>query len=590
MFTTIIEVSELSALIENTKDVLIFDCRHDLKDTQKGRADYQQAHIPTAMYLHLDDDLSGPIIAGQTGRHPLPDLEVMQARFSEWGIDEHKQVVVYDDKKGAIAARMWWMLQYAGHTQVAVLNGGWQAWQTANLPTQSGAYTYPASNFELKAQAAWVLDAQAVEVLEYDKQWTIVDSRAYERYLGKVEPIDPIAGHVPGAISFPFANNWAETGLMKTKEEIKRGFEHIQDPEHTVFYCGSGVTACYNILAYKHAGLGMPRLYPGSWSDWIIDENRVHKAKSPKYAVIDCGTNTFHLLITRPNEQGILDDVYRDRRYIKLGEEGIERIGDAAYQRALNTLQDYASTIKKHAITNVRISGTAALRRASNGSDLVAEVKAKTGLEIDTISGDEEAQLIYKGVAQAIGPQDKPWMVMDIGGGSVEFIIVDGDGMQWYKSFPVGVAVLYNNFHHTEPISAVEIEQLNTFLSGQLAELQLALAKYPVRHLVGAAGTFDVIAEVLGCEHKTPYSTEVDIKSLKGFQAFYERLIVANKEERYAMPDVPDARADMIVVALILVKFIIDLAAINELTVSELSLKEGMLAEMLEAKNKEAGA
>ncbi len=298
----------------------------------------------------------------------------------------------------------------------------------------------------------------------------------------------------------------------------------------------------------------------------------------PNFAVIDCGTNTFHLLIAQPNEDGSFEEVYRERRFIKLAEDGIERIGDAPYQRALQTLIDYADIISKNRVSATRVSGTAALRTASNGPDFVAEVKEKTGLNIQIIPGSEEAQLIYKGVRLAIDAQEDRWMVMDIGGGSVEFIIVDHTGVQWFESFPVGVAVLYKKLHQTEPISTEEIELSRLFLKSKLVNLQLALARFPVHHLVGAAGTFDVIADLLGKEQPTPNCSRVD---LNGFDALYERVLAANREERHAMPDIPDDRADMIVVALILVKLVMEVAAINRLTVSNFSMKEGMLAEML---------
>jgi len=297
-----------------------------------------------------------------------------------------------------------------------------------------------------------------------------------------------------------------------------------------------------------------------------------------KYAVIDCGTNTFHLLIAQAKKEGGFKEIYRERRYIKLAEEGIQTIGRQAYQRAIKALQDYAQIIQKHKVINTRVSGTAALRTASNGYELVEEAAISTGLKIDIIPGDAEAQLIYKGVEQAIGLQEDRWMIMDIGGGSVEFIIVDNQGVRWFESFPIGVAVTYKHFHKKEPISEEEITHLETFLAGQLANLHTALLRYPTSHLVGAAGTFDVIGNVLGMQKDTPYSTTI---KLDGFPPFYTRLIRASQKERHLMSDIPDDRADMIVVALILVDYIIKLAEINRLTVSDFSMKEGMLSEMM---------
>ncbi|MEM1215119.1 MAG: hypothetical protein AAGJ82_05515 [Bacteroidota bacterium] len=301
---------------------------------------------------------------------------------------------------------------------------------------------------------------------------------------------------------------------------------------------------------------------------------------SPLFAVIDCGTNTFHLLIAQSTAAGGFTEVYRERRFVKLAEEGIERIGERAYARARQALLDYAEIIAQHEVVATRVSGTAALRTASNGPAFVADIASATGLQIDIIPGKEEAQLIYQGVRQAIGPQPNRWMVMDIGGGSVEFIIVDEDGVRWFESFPVGVAVLYQKLHHSEPISPSEITAARAFLQAELALLQLALARYPVTHLVGAAGTFDVIAKVMGTHQPTPHCHAV---SLANFDRFLGRVLAANRAERHAMTDIPDNRADMIVVALLLVEEVLQMANIEQLTVSDFSMKEGMLAQLLNA-------
>lgn len=298
----------------------------------------------------------------------------------------------------------------------------------------------------------------------------------------------------------------------------------------------------------------------------------------PRYAVIDCGTNTFHLLIAAPQSDGGFREVYRERIFVKLAEEGIDRIGDQAYARALSVLEKYAQVITDHDVEDVRVSGTAAFRKASNGPQLVKEVREKTGLVIETIPGGREAQLIYRGVRRAIGLQEERWMVMDIGGGSVEFIISDQEGVRWYQSFPVGVAVKYRRFHRSEPITAEEIAETERFLFDQLGPLREALATYPTAHLVGAAGTFDVIANRLGTCHPTPHSAEIDLRE---FSDFYQQVIQATQAERHAMEHIPNDRADMIVVALILVRHIMNLAGIERLTVSYFSMKEGMLDEMM---------
>ncbi|MEL6837481.1 MAG: sulfurtransferase [Bacteroidota bacterium] len=273
MFNTIISAAELSAHLTNPHWRII-DCRHDLSDTEAGRGAHAAGHIPGALFAHLDEDLSGPIIPGTTGRHPLPCVTAMEQQFSKWGIGAGTQVVVYDDKRGAIASRLWWMLRYLGHDAVAVLDGGLAAWQAQGGTLSTDVIKPNATDFKAEVQADWVRDAEAVMQSQQDTAQTIVDSRGANRYRGEVEPIDPVAGHIPGAISIPFAENWQEDGLLKSADALRERFADLSAAEQTTFYCGSGVTACHNLLAYAHAGLGNARLYPGSWSDWITDLER----------------------------------------------------------------------------------------------------------------------------------------------------------------------------------------------------------------------------------------------------------------------------------------------------------------------------
>ncbi|MEO0875834.1 MAG: sulfurtransferase [Bacteroidota bacterium] len=273
MFNTIISAAELSAHLTNPHWRII-DCRHDLSDTEAGRRAHAAGHIPGALFAHLDEDLSGPIIPGTTGRHPLPCVTAMEQQFSKWGIGAGTQVVVYDDKRGAIASRLWWMLRYLGHDAVAVLDGGLAAWQAQGGTLSTDVIKPNATDFKAEVQADWVRDADAVMQSQQDTAQTIVDSRGANRYRGEVEPIDPVAGHIPGAISMPFAENWQEDGFLKSADALRERFADLSTAEQTTFYCGSGVTACHNLLAYAHAGLGNARLYPGSWSDWITDLER----------------------------------------------------------------------------------------------------------------------------------------------------------------------------------------------------------------------------------------------------------------------------------------------------------------------------
>lgn len=247
------------------------DCRFSLGDTEEGRRAYGLAHIPNAYYAHLDEDLSGEIIPGQTGRHPLPSVAQMAALFGTWGITPETQVVVYDAKRGAIASRLWWMLRYCGHEKVAVLDGGWTAWQKEELPTDNSVPSVSSIVFNAHPQTEWLQTAADVNRSRQTVTEQVVDSRVALRYQGVEEPIDPVAGHVPGAINLPFADNWTVEGLLQSPAALRARFADLPPAAQTTFYCGSGVTACHNLLAYAHAGLGNARLYAGSWSDWITD-------------------------------------------------------------------------------------------------------------------------------------------------------------------------------------------------------------------------------------------------------------------------------------------------------------------------------
>lgn len=267
------------ALAENLNrdDYVIIDCRFNLGDVEWGEKEYSQAHIPGALYVHLDRDLSSTIIPGKTGRHPLPKVESFVERLSAWGIDERVQVFVYDDRGGAIAARLWWMLHWLGHDHVAVLNGGWTAWQNGGFPVSASPATLSRKAFVPQHRPDLVVDAEYVDSFKENPAYCLVDSRSHERYLGEVEPLDPVAGHIPGAVNLPFAENLDESGLFLSAAQLHVRFAPIlagRPAGRTVFYCGSGVTACHNVLAFVHAGLGMPRLYAGAWSHWITDPGR----------------------------------------------------------------------------------------------------------------------------------------------------------------------------------------------------------------------------------------------------------------------------------------------------------------------------
>ncbi|CAH1000886.1 Putative thiosulfate sulfurtransferase SseB [Neolewinella maritima] len=270
MTTPLVTVQDLAALLPDQP--LLLDCRFDLDDLEQGRQEYLVSHIPGAHYLHLNDDLSGEIIAGQTGRHPLPELTTFAARMSALGLTPDRPVVAYDDKGGGIAARAWWLLKAIGHQQVAVLDGGFPFWVIAGQATAAGqeeAQAAPAYPIALDASMC-TRDRAQVDALRQDPDYVLIDSRSAERYRGENETIDPVAGCIEGAINLPWPEN-LDGRTFKSPAELRERFAALKEkPQQNVFYCGSGVTACHNVLAYYYAFDEMPALYPGSWSDYLL--------------------------------------------------------------------------------------------------------------------------------------------------------------------------------------------------------------------------------------------------------------------------------------------------------------------------------
>ncbi len=276
-FTTLIEAETLIGLYRQP-DWLLVDCRFSLADPDAGKSLYAAGHIPGAIYAHLDEDLSSPVIPGQTGRHPLPDREKLIATFSAWGIDEQVQVIAYDDKTGMVASRLWWLLRQMGHDRVAVLNGGFASWvsmpeapMSRDVPRREARPFYPA------APIGKMVDAAMVAQIGQDTSYVLVDSREDFRYRGEMEPIDPVAGHIPGAVNAFFLDNLGPDGYFRHEDKLRERFVKLlagRPAEKAVFYCGSGVSACHNLLAVAHAGLGTASIYPGSWSEWITDPER----------------------------------------------------------------------------------------------------------------------------------------------------------------------------------------------------------------------------------------------------------------------------------------------------------------------------
>lgn len=275
----LISANELrQALSRKDQDWLLIDCRFNLGNTSAGEAAYAQGHLPGALYAHLDRDLSGPK-TGTNGRHPMPSPEAFERTVQGWAIQPGTRVVAYDDAGGMFAARLWWLLRWAGFEPVQVLDGGWQAWLAAQGPvdTHAAARRTP-SAFQIQPRADWVVRAADVQArLGQPDQQVLIDARAADRFRGENETMDPVGGHIPGARNRFFQLNLQADGRFKPASQLKAEFEALlaSSPIHAVVHqCGSGVTACHNLLAMAQAGLPATRLYAGSWSEWCADPAR----------------------------------------------------------------------------------------------------------------------------------------------------------------------------------------------------------------------------------------------------------------------------------------------------------------------------
>ena len=276
-YATLMDAATLKTLQEQGAGIAIVDCRFELANPKAGLAAFLAGHIAGAVYADLNQDLSSPVTA-RSGRHPLPDPERFAARMAELGVGENTPVVAYDALNASYAARLWWLLRWVGHDRVAVLDGGYAAWLAAGgaVETGSGSST-PATPLRVRPGSAAVIDTGTLAAGLGSRRHLLIDARAAERYAGKVEPIDSAAGHVPGALNHPFGDNLDATGRFLAPDELKRRWLARlgrRTPADVVAMCGSGVTACHNLLALEVAGLSGAALYPGSWSEWIRDAER----------------------------------------------------------------------------------------------------------------------------------------------------------------------------------------------------------------------------------------------------------------------------------------------------------------------------
>ncbi|WP_257283241.1 sulfurtransferase [Endozoicomonas sp. SESOKO1] len=272
--TLLIEPEMLATLMKD-KHLVVLDARFSLADPKQGRVMYSQGHIPGARYADLESDLSGLIIPGKTGRHPLPEQADWQATLRRWGIDRDAQVVVYDDGGHAMAARAWWLLRWAGITHAMILHGGMKAWQAGRYPVTTDVPEVVESQGDFTIGHMPTVSAQDLMAqleTEGGPGHKLIDARAYERFRGEEETMDSLAGHIPGAVCHPFTENLDDNGRFFSADHLREIFTSlVGEDSRPVFYCGSGVTACHNIFAMELAGLSGATLYPGSWSEWITD-------------------------------------------------------------------------------------------------------------------------------------------------------------------------------------------------------------------------------------------------------------------------------------------------------------------------------
>ena len=275
MFSTLISTSELAARHDDPS-VVVVDVRHDLAQPDDwGLSQYRLGHIPGARFVHLDRDLSAAP-TGCNGRHPLPGADACADAFGRLGIDASKQVVAYDQGAGMYAARLWWMLRSLGHEAVAVLDGGFAMWTREGRPVTTDVPEHSPTAFAPRAFTS-IVDAPSVAASLGSRMSLLIDARARERYRGDVEPLDPVAGHIPGAINRPYLTNLDPDGRFKAADLLATEFDALlggRAAADVVHYCGSGVTACHNLLAMTHAGRPGAKLYPGSWSEWCSDRLR----------------------------------------------------------------------------------------------------------------------------------------------------------------------------------------------------------------------------------------------------------------------------------------------------------------------------
>jgi len=269
---TLVTTEDLAAHLDDP-NWIVFDCRFTLTDPEAGRQAYINSHIPGARYVHLDEDMSAPV-TDSTGRHPLPDVKVLTKKLCHWGVGINKQVVVYDDSYGSMAVRLWWMLRWLGHPGVALLDGGFPKWRREQRPLTAELPELHKGHCACLPEPSQIASADDVLRASQSGDALIIDARPERRFSGEFEPLDTVAGHIPGSINWVFEENLDIDGTFLPPEALRENYQALlkgRAPWQVIHTSGSGVTACHNLLAMEVAGLPGSRLYPGSWSEWIRD-------------------------------------------------------------------------------------------------------------------------------------------------------------------------------------------------------------------------------------------------------------------------------------------------------------------------------
>ncbi len=297
-----------------------------------------------------------------------------------------------------------------------------------------------------------------------------------------------------------------------------------------------------------------------------------------RYAAIDLGTNTFHILIAEKTAAGKFEKIHQQREYVYLGRDGVSHINDESFQKGIETIGEFAVLMKKHEVSDYKMTGTETFRHADNGQEFIDIIKKNYSLDIDIIDGQKEAEYIYKGVRAYLSPPYGKFLIMDIGGGSVEFIHFDGEQMLYSESFPVGVSVLYNQFQKSDPIPAVDIKITQRWLTNKLSNLTNYLKDQKLDALIGSAGSFEVLTQIL----ETSLGRSID-GSFSGseFKNMYDEVMPMSKQERLTHPGIPKERVVLIPIAMVLIQHVLQSYDIQEILVSPYALKEGVISDFI---------